>query len=122
SRSNALGPYLHARPNRRQLPYFFNLGVSNCDATIRPISLPVQRAQVGEVVFESVDHDGAAGPRTQLARPLTVSRAGIRNVQRKMKPAVRVPGVDGVAAFGRLVVAFYPFGSDRHSPQRDLIG
>jgi hypothetical protein len=44
-----------------QLPYFFNLCVRHCDASIRPVNLPVEGAEVGKRLGQAMDHDCATG-------------------------------------------------------------
>ena len=101
-----LGPDLNFGSHRNQLPYFINLCIRHGDAAIRPIGLAVQRPQIGKRPGQSMNHNCAAGPRTDTARSFLVCCTGIRNVQRQMELAMRIFCVDSVVALRRLVVAF----------------
>jgi hypothetical protein len=120
-KAGGLGPNLHLGPHRNQLPDLFDLRVGHGDASIGPVSLPVQRAKISKRFCQAMDHDCPARPRTQLARLLLVCCAGIRNMQRHVKLALGVPGVDDVIAFGRLVVALHALRPHRHGPQSDFV-
>jgi hypothetical protein len=73
-------------------------------------------------VREAVDFNIAARRDTELFSVLAISGAGIREVKGAMELAVVEFAVDGVEAFGSLVIALAVFGTDGFGAERDLIG
>ena len=65
--------------------------------------------------------DIAAGRDSPLAGGGTIARARIRNVDRSVELAVRIPRVKNVEAFGSFVVALPGLGTDRIAAKSDFI-
>jgi hypothetical protein len=69
-----------------------------------------------------VDFNIAARRDTEFFSVLAVSGAGIGEVKGVMELAVVELAVDGVEAFGSLVIALAVFGTDGFGAERDFIG
>jgi hypothetical protein len=82
-RSKKLRADLNPCSHRDQLPDFFNLGIRDGNAAVRPVGFAVEWPQISERPGQSMDHDCSAGRLSHTARFLLVRRAGIRDVQRQ---------------------------------------
>ena len=82
----------------------------------------MKRSQPAKPVSDAVNHDVATRAHTKFARTLAVRFVGIREMKRKMKPAVLLPPVNLIDTLGRLVVAFPLFRREPTSPERNGVG
>src|ERR1035437_5721662 len=106
-------------PDPRALPHhppdFVRLLVRHRDTPLRPVALHPYP------IWQAVDHDVPAGVHPRLPRARYVRRIRVRNMQRQMVFAPRVPPVDGVPPLRRPPVAFLPLRPHRLPPQRDPV-
>src|ERR1035438_3924344 len=109
-------PYPDRRALSHQPPDLVHLLVRHRDTPLRPVALQP------DPVPQTVYHDAPAGVSPRLARARHVRRIRVRNMQRQMVLAARVPPVDGVPPLRRSPVAFLALGTFRLRPQRDLVG
>src|SRR5437762_4889726 len=122
-----LRPCVRSRPNfdrgsnRYHTPDLLDFRIGYGNAAIGPICLPVQGSEKCEAGRQPMNHDVAARTHSQLSRSLSILRLGIRDVQRKMKLAVRAFGVDQVIAFRSFMVSLFLFCADRDSSKGDAV-
>jgi hypothetical protein len=112
---------LDCRVVRHYPPELFDFFVGKCDATCRPIRPTMKGAYPAASIWNSVDHDVKTGGDTALCGACVIVIRWIRNMQRKMKAALRVPAVDLVDSFRRFHVALLFLCADRAAAQRNAI-
>src|SRR6266516_3047681 len=106
---------------RRNPPEFFDFFVGKCDATRRPILPTMKRANPAASILNSVDHDVKTSRDTALRGACVIIIRWIRNVQRKMKAALRISSIDLVNSFRRFRVALLFLRPDRAAAQRNAV-
>ena len=102
-------------------PKFFDFFVGKRDATRRPILPTMKRANPAASIWNSVDHYVKTGGHTALCGACVIVIRWIRNVQCKMKAALRIPAVDLVNSFRRFHVALLFLRPDRAAAQRNAV-
>src|SRR5487761_379608 len=85
-------------------PNLVHFRIGHSDATISPVSQPVESADPSQAVLKPMNHNIAPGGEAMLACPLNVRRIRVRNMQRKMEAASWVAPVNHVIALGCLMV------------------
>ena len=91
------------------------------NTTVGPVADPVDASQPAESIQQAVDHDVSARVNAQFLRSHAVLRVGTRDVERAIKTAVLITAVENVVSFGRLVIPWSRFGTDRIAAQRDFV-
>ncbi len=112
---------LDGRAAWRDPPKLFDFFVGKSDATRRPILPTMKRANPAASILNSVDHDVKTSRDTALGSACVVIIRWIRNVQRKMKAALRIPSIDLVNSFRRFRVALLFLRPDRAAAQRNAV-
>lgn len=112
---------LERRAIADQVPDFFDLLISDCDAAVGPIASAMGSANESVSIRQAMNEDIFTWRDAQFVRPFAIGRIGIRNMQRAMKLAVRFPAIDNVDAFGRFVVTLSCLRSDRIPAERDFV-
>ena len=102
-------------------PELFDFFVGERDATRRPIIPTMKGANPAVSIWNSVDHDVKTSGDTALGSACVVIIRWIRNMQRKMKAALRIPAVDLVDSFRRFHVALVFLRPDRAVAQRNAV-
>jgi len=81
----------------------------------------MKRAHPAASILNSVDHDVETGRDTALCGACVIVIRWIRNVQCKMKAALRIPAVDLVDSFRRFHVALLFLWPDRAAAERNAV-
>src|ERR1035437_3681322 len=121
SRDPSLGSDLNRRPIRHRLPYLVDLLIGNRDAPVRPVLQSVRRSHPSVTVRQAMHEHSLTWRHAFLARCRAVACAGIRNMDRLVKLAMRVAGVKQIKSFGSLVIALPPLRSKGIPAQCDLV-
>ena len=82
----------------------------------------MHRTQPAEAIRQAVNHDVPAWGHAACTRLFPVLFVRIRDVNRFVELAIRVPAVKNVKAFGRLVIALLLLASRGRAPQSHLVG
>src|SRR5690348_16976628 len=95
------GFYLDWRAVPDHTPELFDLFVSDGDAAVGPVVVPVSRTKWRLFVGEAMDHDVSTGLDAEPRGARAMGGVRIRDPQRQVIPAVRIPSLDKEEPFWR---------------------
>ena len=116
-----LRPNLDRRPIRHRVPNLLNLFIRHRDASIRPILQPMRRTHPPISIGQSVHKNIPAGRNSSRSSRGAIPRVRIRNVNRLVKLAMRVPRIENVRSLGSLVIPSLRFRPHWISTQSHFI-
>jgi len=91
--------------DRHQLPELVHFRIRHSNATESPVGKLLTGFDPVVSGWKPMDHDVSSGIYMEPASAFEICRIRIRDAQRQLGRAVRIPANDGVVAFGCFVIA-----------------